>query len=170
MGGLKGENMWGEMPHLGEITDEGEELAATVDWRTKGAVTAVKDQGQCGSCWAFSTTEEIESSVFMATGKLLTLSTQQIISCDKVDDGCNGGNTETAYKYIKKAGGIDTASDYPDKSHKSGRTGKCGWDKKKAAKVSGFTYAVTPRNKGPCKHQDEDKLAASLAAKGPISI
>merc|ERR1719408_577029 len=102
-----------------------------------GAVTPVKDQGDCGSCWAFSTTEEIESSVFMATGKLETLSTQQIISCDRVDDGCNGGNTETAYKYIQKAGGLDTASDSPDTSHRSGRTGKCEWDQKKAVHVSG---------------------------------
>merc|ERR1712039_237962 len=56
---------------------------SSVDWRTKGAVSRVKDQGQCGSCWAFSTTEEIESQMFMTTGKLPVLSTQQIISCDK---------------------------------------------------------------------------------------
>merc|ERR1719443_1348892 len=152
---------WDDLPKAGN---------QSVDWRTKGAVTPVKDQGQCGSCWAFSTVEEVESSVFMATGKLLTLSTQQLTSCDKVDEGCNGGDTETAYKYIEKAGGLDTASDYPDTSHKSGRTGKCGWDKKKAAKVTGFTYATTPCKRGACKNQDEDKLAAALAAKGPISI
>merc|ERR1719230_619446 len=96
-------------------------LPASVDWRAKGAVTPVKDQGSCGSCWSFSATEEIESAVFMATGKLPTLSTQQIISCDKVDEGCNGGDTVTAYKYVEKAGGLDTASDYPDRSHLSGR-------------------------------------------------
>merc|ERR1712232_1505027 len=83
----------------------------TVDWRPKGAVSAVKDQGDCGSCWAFSATEEIESQIFMSTGKLPKLSTQQIISCDKTDDGCDGGNTETAYKYVTKAGGIDTAAE-----------------------------------------------------------
>merc|ERR1719454_1119926 len=96
---------------------------STVDWRTKGAVTPVKDQGDCGSCWAFSATEEIESAVFMATGKLETLSTQQIISCDKTDQGCNGGDTVTAYKYVEKSGGLDSASDYPDKSHNSGKSG-----------------------------------------------
>lgn len=142
----------------------------SVDWRTKGAVTKVKDQGSCGSCWAFSTTEEIESAVFMATGKLPVLSTQQIISCDKTDAGCNGGDTISAYQYVEKAGGLDTASDYPDKSHSTGRTGKCTWDKKEAAKVTGFAYATKPCTEGACKHQDEDALAAALAAKGPVSI
>merc|ERR1712232_878785 len=148
------------------------EMAApsSVDWRTKGAVSPVKDQGQCGSCWAFSTTEEIESQVFMTTGKLPILSTQQIISCDKTDDGCDGGNTETAYAYVKKAGGLDTAKDYPDKSHVSGNTGKCQWDKKGAVKVTGYKYAVPECKRGKCKNQDEDGLAAALAAKGPISI
>lgn len=141
-----------------------------VDWRQKGAVTPVKDQGSCGSCWAFSTTEEVESQVFMKTGKLPVLSTQQIISCDKVDQGCNGGDTPTAYAYIKKAGGLDTAADYPDRSHSTGETGKCSWDGKKVDTVTGFTYATKPCTKGGCKHQNEDALATALAAKGPVSI
>merc|ERR1712110_876683 len=116
-----------------------------IDWRSKGAVTPVKDQGNCGSCWAFSATEEIESAVFMSTKKLPVLSTQQIISCDRgQDEGCNGGDTVTAYKYVEKAGGLDTGSDYPDKSHKTGKTGRCTWDKKKTATVSGFSYATPP--------------------------
>merc|ERR1719198_1684916 len=123
-----------------------------MDWRKKGAVSAVKDQGQCGSCWAFSATEEIESQIFMITGKLPKLSTQQIISCDKTDDGCDGGNTETAYTYVQKAGGIDASSDYPDKSHRTGRTGKCSWDKQTVAQVSGYTYATKPCNSGACKN------------------
>jgi len=150
---------------------EGLEAAPqSVDWRQKGAVTKVKDQGQCGSCWAFSTTEEVESQVFIATGKLPVLSTQQIISCDKTDQGCNGGDTVTAYQYIKKVGGLDTAFDYPDKSHISGRTGTCTWDKEEVAKVTGFTYATTPCNSGACDDQDEDALAQVLASKGPVSI
>lgn len=156
------------MPVLGL---DGHNASQSVDWRQKGAVTDVKDQGQCGSCWAFSTTEEVESQVFMKTGKLPVLSTQQIISCDKgSDDGCDGGDPVTAYQYIEKAGGLDSASDYPDKSHISGNTGKCTWDKKTVAKVSGFTYATKPCDKGKCKNQDEDALAAALDTKGPISI
>jgi len=142
-----------------------------VDWRKKGAVTPVKDQGDCGSCWAFSATEEIESSVFMATGKLpVPLSTQQIISCDKSDDGCDGGDTTTAYQYVKKAGGLDSAKDYPDKSSTTGRTGKCKKKTEVDAKVSGFSYAVKPCDSGACKNQDESGLAVALASKGPISI
>merc|ERR1719174_3199770 len=99
------------LPKVGVHEYNGEELAASVDWRSKGAVTQVKDQGQCGSCWAFSATEEIESAVFMATKKLPVLSTQQIISCDKQDEGCNGGDTVTAYKFIEKNGGIDSGAD-----------------------------------------------------------
>merc|ERR1719446_1943661 len=90
------------LAYLGEHEDG--EVASSVDWRTKGAVTAVKDQGQCGSCWAFSATEAIESYNFLNGGKLVSLSPQQINSCDKVDQGCNGGNTETAYQYVEKAG------------------------------------------------------------------
>lgn len=106
----------------------------------------------------------------MKTGKLPVLSTQQLISCDEVDQGCNGGDTVTAYKYLEQAGGLDTASDYPDESHMSGDTGSCTWDKQKAATVTGFTYATQPCNSGNCKHQDEDALAAALSAKGPVSI
>lgn len=143
---------------------------SAIDWRQKGALTPVKDQGDCGSCWAFSATEEIESAVFMSTGKLEQLSTQQIISCDKQDDGCDGGDTVTAYRYVQKAGGIDLASDYPDKSHSSGRTGRCTWDKKKAAGVTGFAYATKPCSKGSCKSQDEKALAAATTQHGPVSI
>merc|ERR1712216_296533 len=80
---------------------------ASIDWRSKGVLTPVKDQQQCGSCWAFSATEQIETNWKMAGNKLVSLSPQQIVSCDKTDDGCNGGNTETAYKYVVKAGGLE---------------------------------------------------------------
>merc|ERR1711939_767972 len=107
----------------------------------------------------------------MATKKLVTLSTQQIISCDKKsDEGCNGGDTVTAYKYVEKAGGLDSASDYPDTSHRTGKTGKCKKKTEVDAKVTGFSYAVKPCQKGQCKNQDETGLAAALATKGPISI
>jgi len=143
---------------------------SAVDWRQRGAVTPVKDQGECGSCWAFSATEEIESALFMSTGQLKQLSTQQVISCDKKDDGCDGGDTVTAYQYVEKAGGIDLASDYPDRSHVSGNTGKCSWDHKEATHVSGFTWATKPCENGSCRFQNEKALAASLAQHGPVSI
>merc|ERR1719265_1285334 len=89
---------------------------ATADWRPKGAVTPVKDQGDCGSCWAYSTTEQIESNYQLAGNALTEFSPQQIISCDKSDLGCNGGDTVTAYKYVKKAGGMALEKTYPDTS------------------------------------------------------
>lgn len=72
------------------ILDESN-LSAAVDWRTKGAVNAVKNQGQCGSCWAFSATSAVESHHFIQTGQLLNLAEQQVVDCDKTSYGCNGG-------------------------------------------------------------------------------
>jgi len=140
------------------------------DWRTKGAVTPVKDQGGCGSCWAFSTTEEIESMWFLSKNKLPVLSPQQIVSCDSVDGGCNGGDTPTAYAYVKQAGGLETEAAYPYTSGDSGDNGDCTFDKTKTvAQISGFTYAVPPCNDS-CTHQDEQGLANALATHGPVSI
>lgn len=130
-------------------------LTNAVDWRTKGAVTAVKDQGQCGSCWAFSTTEAIESYNFLAGNKLLELSAQQITSCDSTDLGCSGGNTETAYQYVEDAGGLALQSDYPYKSG-NGNNGTCKRNVQHAVKISGFTsvqkgekHLLTALNHGP---------------------
>jgi len=141
----------------------------SVDWRTKGAVTPVKDQEQCGSCWAFSTAEEVESQWFMTTKKLLTLSPQQIVSCDTVDQGCNGGDTVTAYQYVQDAGGLESEADYPYTSG-GGDSGTCSADKSKnIAQISGFSYATDPCTDS-CTSQNETKLADALAAHGPVSI
>merc|ERR1712072_1520346 len=83
------------------------------------------DQGSCGSCWAFSATQGIESAVYQATQTMPVLSTQQIIACDKTDGGSNGGDLPTAFDYVESDGGIDEDSNYPDTSHRFGITGKC---------------------------------------------
>ena len=78
------------------------DLASGVNWITKGAVNHVKDQGHCGSCWAFSAAASIESAHFIATGKLLSLSEQQFVDCDTASHGCNGGTSGRAMVYAEK--------------------------------------------------------------------
>ena len=93
--------------------------AYSVDWRTRCAVNAIRDQGSCGSCWAFSATEQLESDS-IRTGLLTvsdTLSPQQIVSCDASSFGCGGGYTASAYNYVYNVGGIERNSDYPYTSY-----------------------------------------------------
>jgi len=162
------------------ITDDMRKSAPDkIDWSELGATSPVKNQGGCGSCWAFSATEGIESGVYMATKKMTVLSTQEIVSCDKSEPdggGCGGGDLPTAFAWVIKAGGMDTAKDYPDTSSASAKSGKCKWDKKIVAKVTDWTYAIKPCAKseqakgGKCANQDEDGLKAALATFGPLSV
>jgi C1A family cysteine protease len=135
-------------------------LATSIDWVAKGATTAVKDQGQCGSCWAFSAVAAVESYASLS-GKygLIKLSTQQVNSCDKTDGGCNGGNTETAYAYIKQAGGLETDAAYPYHSG-TGITGTCKFVQSNIkVSISGYTSVA----------KGEDALKTALNS-GPVSI
>jgi len=124
-------------------------MPRSVDWRKTGAVSPIKNQGQCGSCWAFSATEAIETGVYFSDKKSLLLAPQQITSCDTQDMGCEGGDTLTAYQYVQQAGGIDAETDYPYTSGNSGMNGKC-WgtgDKKnfkaKITKVEAISHEAS---------------------------
>ncbi|OMO54255.1 hypothetical protein COLO4_36541 [Corchorus olitorius] len=141
-------------------------LPESFDWREKGAVTEVKTQGACGSCWAFSTTGVIEGANFIATGKLLNLSEQQLVDCDHMcdtreksacDDGCGGGLMTNAYKYLIEAGGLEEESTYPY----TGKRDECKFKPDKVAvKVVNFTNIPI----------DENQVAANLVLRGPLAI
>ncbi|KAH8240332.1 hypothetical protein KR032_010470 [Drosophila birchii] len=142
------------------ISPEHVTLADSVDWRSKGAVTGVKNQGSCGSCWAFSATGSLEGQHFRKTGKLVSLSEQNLVDCSGSygNKGCGGGFMTWAFKYIKDNGGIDTEESYPYKA----KNDKCKFNRATiGATVTGFVTLPIG---------DEKKLAETVATIGPVSV
>jgi len=134
-------------------------LPATFDWSSKGAITPVKDQGQCGSCWDFSATETIESVCYLAGYPLATLSEQQILDCDSADYGCNGGWPYNAYAYVISAGGIESESDYPY----TAQDGTCHFNSGDIeCKVDSWKYVM--------KNQDETAMQNFVYSNSPVSV
>jgi len=129
------------------------------DWGICHFVTGVYNQGDCGSCWAFSTTEQLESLWAIAGHGLRELSAQQLVSCDRMSDGCGGGSPANAWEYIHSAGGQDSLASYPY----TARNTPC--DFKKAdivAKIRDWVYVTTTRN--------ENEMHNYLTERAPMSV
>ncbi|CAN0884523.1 Senescence-specific cysteine protease SAG39 [Linum grandiflorum] len=114
------------------------DVPTTMDWRKKGAVTPIKDQGQCGSCWAFSTVGSVEGIHQLKTGKLVSLSEHELVDCDTngEDQGCSGGLMDDAFKFIIQNKGLTTETNYPYDA----ADGTCNANKQgsNAAKITGY--------------------------------
>ncbi|CAK60392.1 unnamed protein product (macronuclear) [Paramecium tetraurelia] len=130
--------------------------AEKIDWSQKGAVTDVKDQGQCGSCWTFGTTGVLEGFFFKTTGELPNLSEQQLLDCSTFQDfnlGCNGGLPYRALQYVKRSG-ITTQAAYPYK----GVQGSC--------QIKGGAYRI----KGAVQLEATEEALISYLNEGPVSV
>eukprot|EP00123_Amoebidium_parasiticum_P015166 comp22820_c0_seq1/m.35838 comp22820_c0_seq1/g.35838 ORF comp22820_c0_seq1/g.35838 comp22820_c0_seq1/m.35838 type:complete len:568 (-) comp22820_c0_seq1:537-2240(-) len=138
----------------------GKKLPEQVDWRHSGAVSPVKDQGKCGSCWTFSATQAIESAWYLATGDLFVLSPQQLVDCawSEGNSGCDGGDEVDAMKYVHKVGGLMRERDY----RYTGEDGYCVFNSSMAA---ARVHKVVRIPKG-----DEHAMRDALATAGPVSI
>lgn len=146
----------------GKTKKLGPASCTSVDWVAKGAVTPVKNQQQCGSCWAFSTTGSIEGRYFISKGQLNSLSEQQLVDCagSEGNAGCNGGLMDNAFQYVESAGGLCSETEYPYVAKKQyfhcGTVSSCT----KNDPISSFTD-VTPKSRS--------ELEAAVC-EGPVSI
>ncbi|KAL3351479.1 hypothetical protein AABB24_019863, partial [Solanum stoloniferum] len=135
------------------------DLPKSVDWRKKGAVTDVKNQGSCGSCWAFSTVAAVEGINQIKTGNLTSLSEQELIDCDtKYNSGCNGGLMDYAFQFIVSQGGLHKEDDYPYLMEE----GTCDEKRDESEVVTIDGYHDVPAN-------DEQSLLKALANQ-PLSV
>lgn len=135
-------------------------IPTTKDWRQEGAVTGVKDQGQCGSCYSFSATGSLEGQMALVKGDLVPLSEQQIVDCSQREGnlGCNGGLMDSVFQYIQETGGLESESTYPY----TARDGRCHARKNRfVATCTGFVDIPSG---------NEQALTEAIATVGPISV
>ena len=136
--------------------------ADSINWIDLGGVTPVKDQGQCGSCWSFSTTGSLEGAHFVATGELLSFSEQQLVDCaTRLNMGCNGGNPLWAFKYLK-SNDAELESVYPYVSGTTMTGGECQYD-------SLSKTAVEVKSSGSVTADSPSQMKAALT-QSPVSV
>ncbi|KAM7464694.1 hypothetical protein LguiA_032815 [Lonicera macranthoides] len=148
----------GDKRDTGFMHDKTTDPPASVDWRKKGAITGVKDQGKCGSCWAFSTIVGVEGISKIKTNELVSLSEQELVDCEKDNQGCNGGLMENALEFIKKNGGVTTENIYPYRA----RDGNCDASKRNAPFVNIDGHENVPQN--------DEKALLKAVANQPVSV
>ena len=151
------------MPGRQSVRAAGFSLPASVDWRTKGMVSEVKDQGDCGSCYSFSSTGALESHHLIKYGrskKSAALSEQQVLDCSSDFDnhGCDGGLPSHVFEYVHHQGGIDSETAYPYEQME----GQCRYVNSGVAARTQRSFNVT--------ENDEESLVAILATVGPVSV
>nr|ACX43965.1 cysteine protease 1 [Brachiaria hybrid cultivar] len=149
-----------EFARSNNLHQEVEAAPTSIDWRTSNAVTPIKDQGQCGSCWAFSATGSIEGAwVLQGKHTLTSLSEQQLVDCSTSygDAGCNGGLMDYAFEYIIANKGICAESAYPYK----GVGGLCQKSCTKVVTISGYKDVASG---------DEASLLNAVGTVGPVSV
>jgi len=160
-GMLKSSEQWSGLASLGTFEPTGKDRPDSVDWRSKNAVTPVKNQGQCGSCWAFSTTGALEGAYAIASGNLVSISEQQLVDCSSSfgNQGCNGGLMDNGFKFEEQADAC-TEDSYPY----TAATGICKSSTCKTAvskgDVTGYQDVKT----------DDQKALEEAVSQQPVSV
>ena len=150
-------------PHIVKVTNA---APASWDWREKGYVSPVKNQGSCGSCWAFATVANLEGLYYKKKGVMKTFSEQMLVDCDTYDSACNGGLMEYAFEWLSENGGIMLDGDYSYR----GTKGTCRSDSTKYVDMKITGYTKLGSSSSTWSPVDEDEIKEFLYETGPLAV